>query len=129
MEIGIDIIEINRIKKACERKSFSRRVFTYDELEQIKNKASVYSHLAGKFAAKEAVSKALGTGFRFFKWHDIQIINNHVGKPIVKLSGKAKQIFENNRYKHIKVTISHSRDYAVAFAVILRGDDVEDCKS
>ena len=91
MEIGVDIIEIGRIKRACARKNFMDRFFTSRELEGIKGKKSFYAHLAGKFAAKEAVVKALGSGFQNMKWKDIEIISHSSGKPVVVLSGKAKK--------------------------------------
>lgn len=119
MEIGVDIVEICRIRKACEKKRFLERFFSPEELSGIKkNKgAAFYEHLAGKFAAKEAVAKALGTGFRYFRWREIEILNGFNGKPYVKLSGKAREISESQGYEKILITISHGRDYAVAFAL------------
>ena len=94
MEIGVDIIEINRIKKACQHKTFKTRFFTKREFEGIKCKRNYHIHLAGKFAAKEAVAKSLGTGFRNFKLRDIEILNDTLGKPQVVLSGEALQILK-----------------------------------
>ncbi len=122
MEIGVDIVEIQRIKKLCRsRKRFLSRFFAEDELSYIDDKKLFYSHLAGRFAAKEAVAKALGTGFRYFKWHDIKILNDNYGKPYVKLSGKADEILKSKGFNKVLITISHSRDYAVAFAVAFGG--------
>ncbi|HHY71431.1 MAG TPA: holo-ACP synthase [Thermoanaerobacterales bacterium] len=121
MEIGVDIVEINRIKKACHRKSFENRFFTLRELEGIRGKKNYYTHLAGKYAAKEAVVKAIGTGFRNMKWKDVEILNQSSGKPIAVLSGKARGIFESKNFGNILVTISHSKEYAIAFAVALGG--------
>lgn len=125
MEIGVDIIEISRIRRACAREEFLNRFFTARELEGIKGKSSFYAHLAGKFAAKEAVVKAMGTGFRNMKWKDIEILNQASGKPVVILSGKAKEIFEDNNLSGIQVSISHCREYAIAFAVALGGAGYE----
>ena len=121
MEIGVDIVEIDRIKKACHRKSFESRFFTLRELNGIEGKKNYYPHLAGKYAAKEAVVKAMGTGFRNIKWKDIEILNQALGKPVAVLSGKALEIFESKGLKTILVTISHSKEYAIAFAVALGG--------
>mgnify|MGYP000925346753 FL=1 len=122
MEIGVDIIEIGRIKRACARKNFVYRLFTLRELEGIKGKRSFYAHLAGKYAAKEAVVKASGTVFRNMKWKDVEILNQPSGKPVVILSGKAKKVFEEKNYKSIDVSISHCREYAIAFAVAFGGE-------
>lgn len=117
MGIGTDIIEVSRIKKLCRRKSFLKRFFTKDEFESALGKSHFYHHIAGKFAAKEAVAKALGTGFRFFKFRDIQIVNDKMGKPYVRLSGRAQEILTSQGFSQVLVTISHCREYAVAFAV------------
>jgi holo-[acyl-carrier protein] synthase len=122
MQIGVDIIEIDRIKKACGRKNFINRFFTLKELEDIKGKKSFYTHLAGKYAAKEAVVKALGTGFRNMKWKDVEILNQASGKPVVALSGKAREIFKLKNFNGILVSISHYKEYAIAFAVALGGE-------
>lgn len=121
MQIGVDIIEINRIKKACARKNFVKRLFTLRELDGVKGKSSFYTHLAGKYAAKEAVVKAMGAGFRNMKWKDIEILNQALGKPVVVLSGKAKKTFELKNFSSILVSISHCKEYAIAFAVALGG--------
>lgn len=128
MEIGVDIIEINRIKKACCRENFLNRFFTLRELRGVKGKRNYYTHLAGKYAAKEAVVKAMGTGFRNMKWKDIEILNEASGKPAAILSGKAREIFESKNFRDILITISHSKDYAIAFAVVLGGVPDESSK-
>jgi len=124
MEIGVDIVEIGRIEKACRRQRFLERFFTPPELAGIyENKnAAFYQRLAGKFAAKEAVAKALGTGFRYFRWREIEILNGSEGKPYAVLSGRAEEVMRSGGFSKILITISHSRDYAVAFAVALGGD-------
>ncbi len=85
--LGTDIIEISRIKKAIERTpTFLEKVFTKKEIEYVSKKKNPYPNYAGKFAAKEAISKAFGTGVRNFSLLDLEIINNDLGKPIVYLS-------------------------------------------
>jgi len=115
--IGIDIIEIQRIDKAVSNSRFLERIFTYNEIQYFKDVNYNRSTIAGNFAAKEAVVKAIGTGVRGFKWTDVEIIRNTVGKPEVVLYGAAKKIACVNGISKILVSISHSRDYAVAEAI------------
>lgn len=111
---GVDIIEIKRIEKVAENHLFVEKIFTQKEKEYLKNK-SVQS-TAGLFCAKEAVSKALGTGISGFSWNDIEIL--HEGdKPIVCLHGNAKVEAENKNITIIQISISHCREYAVSMAV------------
>ena len=108
---GVDITEVRRIRSAIEKwgDDFLRRVFTDLELKQAKNKNSFYQHLAGRFAAKEAVFKAAGDNF--LSWQDIQISNDQTGKPVcLFLNGRGKDI-------DVCISISHVKTYAVASAV------------
>ncbi len=112
--IGTDIIEIERIEKAIARKNFVNKYFTKHEIEIIGN----YSNrIAGNFAAKEAVSKALGTGFSGFFPIDIEILRDEKGKPIVVLNKNAKNIADKNNITKVHLTISHCQKYAVAYAI------------
>lgn len=114
--IGIDIIEIDRLKAAVRKhgQDFLAKVFTPRELKYCTNRRAFgYPELAVRFAAKEAYAKALGTGIRGFGrrnnglgWKDIEIVNAGTGKPLLMIKGKLA------RNSH--VTLSHSRDYAVA---------------
>lgn len=116
--IGTDIVEINRIEKAVKRTSnFIDKVFTYKEKEYFKTKNFRPEVLAGNFAAKEAVSKALGTGFRGFGLLDIEVLRDDKGKPIVSLSDKIYKLFSTGNF-NIHISISHSRDNAIAYAVM-----------
>ncbi|AEF93380.1 Holo-(acyl-carrier-protein) synthase [Desulfotomaculum nigrificans CO-1-SRB] len=114
--IGTDIIEIERIELAISRggQQFLDRVFTPREQEYCGGKVHC---LAGRFAAKEAILKALGTGLRGMRWTDIEILPNYLGKPEVKLSGPALEIAAEMDIAKILVSISHDRGRAVAFAV------------
>jgi len=115
--IGNDIVEIDRIKQAIERNSrFRDRVFTAGEVEAVAKKSNPYPSYAGRFAAKEAVSKAFGTGVRGFKLTDIEILTNELGKPEVTLNGTLAEKYKDYR---VELSISHSRDYATAVAVLL----------
>ena len=112
---GVDITEVNRLKKALERwgKGFSDRVFTKKELENAKTRGGLYQHLAGRFAAKEAVFKALGNIRLNMK--EVEILNDKDGRPFCHiLSDKGKGM-------QIHVSISHVKNYAVANAIVTKG--------
>jgi holo-[acyl-carrier protein] synthase len=116
--IGTDIIEINRIEKVISRTSiFIERSFTYNEIEYFKAKGLKGNVVAGNFAAKEAISKALGTGFRGFGLKDIEVLRDELGKPIVNLSDKIYKLLGTKKFK-IHVSISHSKENAIAYAVM-----------
>lgn len=90
--IGTDIIEISRIEKAIKQTSlFKRKVYTEKEIEHIEKKKHPYSSYAGRFASKEAVSKAFGTGVHGFSLSDIEILNDELGKPYVTLYNVIKE--------------------------------------
>ncbi|ABS33683.1 holo-ACP synthase [Clostridium botulinum] len=118
--IGTDITEIRRIEKAITRnKNFINKLFTKNEMDLWEKKNFKLEFIAGRFAAKEAVSKALGTGIRDFNFKDIEIINNELGKPQVILKPKAEDIIRkiSQSYK-IHLSISHEKEYAIAYALL-----------
>lgn len=114
--VGVDIIEIDRIEQATLtlRDSFLKRVYTQAELELSENDAS---SLAVRFAAKEAVMKALGTGARGIGWKDIEILDNNAGAPFVQLYGRALNKAREVGLSQFSVSLSHSKQYAVAMVV------------
>lgn len=115
--VGTDIIEIARIKANIERyqQRFLDRLFTSAEQTYCLSRKESSLHFAGRFAAKEAVSKALGTGFsQGLTWLDIEIRNNSEGKPCAFLSDKANTLFHSPQ---LDISISHAHHYAIAFAV------------
>lgn len=118
--IGNDIVEIERISKAIEKKGFKERVFTAKEIAQIQAKGNKMESYAGRFSAKEAVSKALGTGVRGFNLIDIEILNNALGKPEVILKGN---LDEKNDKIIVEISISHCKEYATAIAVIMEREE------
>lgn len=135
--IGIDIIEVARIKKAAEKNNrFLQRIFTENEIEYFKENNLQAVSIAGNFAAKEAIVKALGTGLRGFSWTEIEIQRNLLGKPFAVLYGKAKRIAEALGICQILITISHSKGFAVAQAIALENlqsikgsvETYEDCQ-
>lgn len=114
---GIDIIEIERINKAVKNEKFVKRVFTKKEIQYFKSINNNIYTIAGNFAAKEAIVKALGTGLRGFKWIDIEISRDELGKPIVTLYERASEISNKKGIINIELSISHCRQYAVAQAI------------
>ncbi len=112
--IGVDLIEVDRVLKACEKDSFLNKYFTEEEIELIRadrNKA------ADNFAVKEAVSKMFGTGFRTFFPNEIEVLRNPLGKPYVNLYGNAAEIAKQQGVTLIHVSISNTKGYANAFVV------------
>ena len=114
--LGNDIVEISRIEKAILKKGFLEKVFTEKEIELMKSKGNRVESYAGRFSAKEAISKAFGTGVRGFKLTDIEILNDELGKPIVSLKGILK---EREKKVKIELSISHCKEYATAVALVL----------
>lgn len=118
MSLGSDIIEVKRLEASIERhgKRFLDRLFTPDEQAYCLKHRDSGRHFAGRFAAKEAIVKALGTGIsQEIGWLDMEIINDGRGKPRVQLSQQAKAHFADPQ---IELTISHCRDYAMAVALV-----------
>ena len=116
--IGTDIIEISRIEKAINQTSlFKKKVYTEKEIEHIEKKKHPYASYAGRFAAKEAVSKAFGTGVYGFSLSDIEILNDEMGKPYVTLYNAIKEKAEGLT---VQISISHSREYAVSTVIIYK---------
>ncbi|MGE5431454.1 MAG: holo-ACP synthase [Syntrophomonadaceae bacterium] len=116
--IGIDIIEIERIKESVDRfgDKFLNKVFTEIELEYCLSKANKYQHLAARFAAKEAVAKALTDAWdKSWRWKDIEIFNEMSGKPSVRLFGELNEFLGSD--KSLKITMSHSQHYVTCFAI------------
>ncbi|MEG1560571.1 MAG: holo-ACP synthase [Clostridia bacterium] len=116
--IGTDIIEIARIESACKRPSFIQRVFSEHEIEYYNLKNYAIETLASAFSAKEAASKALGTGFSGFSMHNIEVIRDKFGKPSLAFNGGARERFLSIGGGTAYLSLSHCRGYAVAFVVI-----------
>ena len=117
---GIDIVEISRIRDTIKKsgKKFISRVFTKGEIFYCMHKRFPEIHFAGRFAAKEAIVKAMGVGFwrDGVSWKDLDIVNNSDNKPaFVKINGNLKRRFKN---KKVLISMSHSHNYAVANAII-----------
>ena len=118
--IGNDIIEIERIEKAISKESFKDKIYTQRELENIKKRGDRVETYAGIFSAKEAISKAIGTGVREFSLTDLEILNDDLGKPYVVVSERLDKIIKSKKENYqIEISISHSKKYATAMAVIV----------
>lgn len=116
LELGTDIIEVERIQAAIENYGdrFINRLFTQKEKEYCLKRKNASKHLAGRFAAKEAIAKALGTGIgKEIGWKDIEILNDERGKPFVYIKHRKRD--------DISLSISHCHSYAVATAVHFTG--------
>ena len=120
--IGVDIIEIARIRESVETsgEKFLERIFTPQEIAYCRSKQNMHQHLAARFAAKEAVSKALSTGWAGeFNWKDVEVMNASSGAPQITLSGKLKERLATSA---VFVSISHSESHVVAMALIEEGN-------
>ena len=120
--IGTDIVSIKRIKLSVKKKIFIKRIFNKKEVQKCKKTVNQYNCYAKRFAAKEAFSKALGTGIsNGINFNEITVLNNKSGKPYIKLKGETKKkiikIFKQKKTK-ISLSLSDERDYAVAFVTI-----------
>ena len=124
--IGTDIIEIERVKNVClKNERFIFKTFTEEEIRLFGDKFDRYNTIAGNFAAKEACTKVLGTGITGLNWKDIEILRDSFGKPIVNLYGNALRIARDKGIKEIFISISHCREYAVAYGLGTGGKDNE----
>ncbi|RLD01910.1 MAG: holo-[acyl-carrier-protein] synthase [Chloroflexota bacterium] len=130
MSSGIDLIEIERIEKALDRhgEHFLKKIFSVTELERLVkfrerqvNPRLIAAEVAARFAAKEACSKALGTGIGPVSWREMEILNERSGKPILRLTGKAAQIAGFLGYTSWSVSLTHTRGMAAAL-VVAAGD-------
>ena len=121
--IGIDVAEVKRIRAVIESQGerFLRRVFTLEEVaycEKFKNK---YERYAGRFAAKEAAMKALGTGWsRGVRWVDVEVVRTRGGRPILELKGEARKVADRLGVKNIALSMTHTVEQAIA-QVIFEG--------
>lgn len=116
--LGIDIVEIDRIKKSVEEfgDKFLERIFTQTELEYSLSKKNKYQHLAARFAAKEAVIKALSSFNKTINLKDIEVYNQINGIPIVKIYGEANSILGDD--KVLNISLSHTEKYATCVAIL-----------
>lgn len=120
--VGCDIIEIERIARAVKSESFIRRVFTAEEAAYCQRRGQqAAASFAARFAAKEAVLKALGTGLREGSLQEIAVDNDGLGKPLVQLSGHFAMLAKQLGVKNIQISLSHSRELATAYVIMEDG--------
>ena len=118
LSVGIDLIEIARIKESCERygEHFFRRILTDREVRYCFQKANPYESIAVRFAAKEAFAKAVGAGISTkVHWHDVEVERESSGKPLLKLNRE----IEGVQSEKISLSLSHTHEYAVAIVMIM----------
>src|SRR4026209_1246386 len=122
--IGVDIVQVERIQHSLDRfgERFMKRIFTEGEIAYCISMKFPARHFAARFAAKEAVSKAFGTGIgRAMGWKDIDVHRKPVGEPFVILEGGAKELGEDRAVSSVWITLSHTEQYATAM-IVLEGD-------
>lgn len=112
--IGTDMIELGRVKKACEKKHFLEKCYTDNEIQAFKDN---YVALAGNFCVKEAVVKSFGTGFRGIELRQIEVLRDELGKPYVNLYDGARKMADELGVAKIYVSITNVKEYAQAFVV------------
>ena len=121
LQVGTDIIEIDRMRKLFveRRDRLIARILCAEEKEYCLSKADPVPHMAARFAAKEALLKAMGTDVRgLFRWGDIGILRESGAPPRYRLTGRARSYFEENKLRPVSLSLSHSRDYALAVALV-----------
>jgi holo-[acyl-carrier protein] synthase len=118
--VGIDIIEVARLAEMIGRENASLlKIFTQDEIDYCRKFKNGIQNFAGRFAVKEAFSKAMGTGKSSgLKFREIETVNDHLGKPEIRLYGSTKEIFLSRDLKIAHVSISHLKDYATAVVIL-----------
>lgn len=116
MNVGIDSVEISRIEKSLEIKGFLERVFSAEEIDFFKSRNMRAESIAANFAAKEAFSKALGTGIRGFSLNEISVLRDELGAPYLTLSGKALEVSAGLSFK---VSITHTQTTATAIVLAI----------
>ncbi len=112
MRVGTDLIEISRVKKSLEIKGFRERVYSREEIDLLEGRGA--QSYAANFAAKEAFSKALGTGVRGFSLNEVSVLRDNSGAPYLMLSGRAKEAAKGFSFT---VSLTHTREYAMAVVV------------
>ena len=121
---GVDIVEIFRMKDAIDKwgDSFLGKIFTDREIKYSNSKRFACQHFAARFAAKEAVVKAFGEPKKFpIKWTEIEVLNDDEGKPMIKFHNDALKLKNKKKVDKVIVSMSHSRNYAVANVILLKG--------
>jgi holo-[acyl-carrier protein] synthase len=118
--VGVDIVDVARMDRLLQREHAAERLFTGVELAYCRARPAVAEHAAARFAAKEAVLKAFGTGLSDgLRWTDVEVINDPAGRPHVRLHGEAAELASRRGLESIEVSLSHTADLAIAQAMAL----------
>jgi len=115
MQVGIDLVEIQRLKKSVQIPGFIQKVYSKDEIALYEKRKNSIEVLAGRFCVKEAFGKALGTGVREFELNEVSTLTDELGKPYIVLSGNAAEAAKG---KQISVSITHTKEYASAVVIL-----------
>ena len=105
------MVEISRIRNSIKNPKFLKFIFSSEEIKELEKKNFSVSSIAAAFCAKEAFSKAVGTGFRGFFFKDVQVFHDNLGRPYIVLKGKAKELFEGS-INNISLSLTHTKNYA-----------------
>jgi len=118
--IGTDIIEVSRIMKVMEQDiGFREKIFSEEEIRYCESKRNKYQHYAARFAAKEAWMKAFGTGWRDgIRFIEIEVVHDSLGKPMIRLGGRARELADKAGAGEIHLTLSHIREVANAMVIV-----------
>ncbi len=122
---GVDIVEVPRVRQAIDKwgDNFLKKVFTDEEIKYSNRRRHSYQHFAARFAAKEACLKAFGIPRGYVvRWTDIEVLNNSHGRPKVRFHSEAKRLVSHAGVESVIISMSHSKDYAIANAILLSGD-------
>jgi holo-[acyl-carrier protein] synthase len=119
LRTGVDVVGVDRLRRLVEGdEERQRTLFTARELEYCRGKRRKYEHMAARFAAKEAVLKAFGTGIsQRMRWTDVEVVNDNLGRPTVRLEGAVASFAERHGLRDLDVSLSHVEDLAVAHAI------------
>lgn len=119
IKTGVDIVDINRIERIfyVKKDKFLKKVFTEKEIEYFSKRNYKVNSIAGIFAAKEAISKVLGSGIGYINWHDIEVLHNERGKPYTNINAKLDNKMKELGLNNLDISISHEKNYAIAFAI------------
>ncbi|MEM9081204.1 MAG: holo-ACP synthase [Verrucomicrobiota bacterium] len=123
--IGIDVVEVERIEGSIAEfgEQFLERIFTENERAYCERQRNPALHFAARFAAKEAVSKAFGTGIgESVGWRDLEVVRKESGEPELRLYGRGKEYAEERGVAEVKISLTHARHYAAANAVVMVAD-------
>ena len=118
--IGIDLIQVSKVQRLCQSKKNLEEIFTLAEIEYCQKKPHQFQHFAARFAVKEAMFKALGTGWdKEIKWTEVEVMKDEMGRPRIDLHGKAKEMAEKMNIRDTLVSLSHCSDYAIAQVILV----------